>query len=686
VSDTPISPLLQRPPPTMPAPGIPVVDQTNKGGLGYDELRKPPIECVKVTAPLVPNAIKPNDTLVLYWGDVLVDSYLISEEQIRTGVLVFNVAPSRILDGLNVEVRYHSFSALAGNEAVSNSYFVNVDTEVPGDPDPVPLTPTLNENLAKPNGIPLIIDDAVANQGVTVTIVPWLFMEEGDVLTLTWGQTQLKQPPLTAVQVNKPVVIPVSAATILATPNTLGLQVFYDIRDVVGNWSLHSLPALTDIEAGPNTLPAPRIEKAVGDNDLDLAELGTSDANVYIPSYLGWSIGDLVVLHWLGVTSGGLPVDDSVSYVMLPEDEGFPARLQIKNSTVVAIAGGRALVYYEVNGLRRSRRVAITVSGQVQPLPAPSVREQVGGVIDPEAVAGAGATVIVQAYPGMASTHRIVLYWNGVTAAGGNTQHTEEKSGNNQAQDITFKVPKAAHVDGLAGGTVDAYYTVVSGAVSRDSVHVSLSVKAASPGFDLIKPSVPKALGDGSRLNFDTAMYEDEYLSVIVNYRGMAAGQKVQLHWAGSVVYQSEIKTVSVVGNLEFRVPRMEVVDVIGRSANITYTVTLANGTGVGTSAALVLSVDPQAYDLIAPVISADNSIVTLQYPGMNVPHTGRVRWQGVVKHDTQEQNLDTRPEQFRIPLSWVTENRGREVLINYSVYRGDGRHFMFSRVLRKQL
>jgi hypothetical protein len=667
----------------MPQPGIPVIDQINKGGLGYDELRKPPIGPVKVTAPLIPGAIQPNDTLVLYWNDVLVDSYLISLEQIRTGFLVFNVDPNRILDGDDVEVRYHSFTGLAGNEAVSFSYYVDVDTQIPGDPDPIPLTPTLNENLAKPNGIPLVIDDAIASQGVTVTIVPWYFMEEGDVLTLTWGQTQLKQPPLTAAQVGRPVVIRVDTATILSTPNTLGLRVSYDIRDVVGNWSLYSLPAITDVEAGPNTMPAPRIEKAVGDNDLDLAELGTSDANVYIPVYQNWNAYDSVVLHWLGVTAGGLPVEESVSYIMQPEDEGFPVRLEVKNETVVAIAGGRAIVYYEVNGLRRSRRVSITVSGAIQPLREPSVLEQVGGMLDPANVGPTGATVVVKAYPGMNSTHRVILYWNGVTAGGGHTQFTEEKPGNNLAQDITFKVPKAAHVDGLAGGTVDVYYTVLSGDVSRDSGHVPLSVKVESPGFDLRPPRVPKAYGDGTRLNFDSAMYYDDYLPVIVSYTGMAIGQKVQLRWAGTAVYQEE-KTVAVVGDLEFLVPRMEVIDVIGRSASINYTVTLANGTVVGTSPALPLQVDPQAYDLVPPVISADNRKVTLHYTDMHSPHTGRVRWEGVVKHDTNEQDLDTRPEEFDIPTTWVTENRGREVLINYTVYRGEGRHLIFSRVLRK--
>lgn len=222
-----------------------------------------------------------------------------------------------------------------------------------------------------------------------------------------------------------------------------------------------------------------------------------------------------------------------------------------------------------------------------------------------------------------------------------------------------------------------------SGGLSSDAWPFTL-VKA--PVFNLIRPTVPKATGDGTHFNFDTAMYEDSYLSVMVNYTGMATGQTIQLQWSGWVAWHSEIKTVGAVGSIEFRVPRIEVVDAIGRTVPITYTVRLADGTSVGTSAVLALVIAPQAFDLVPPTISANNLIVTVTYPGMNTPHTARVRWQGVKTHDTGEQNLDTRAEEFEIHASWISENKGREVLINYTVYRNDGHHFLFSRVLRKRM
>jgi hypothetical protein len=204
--------------------------------------------------------------------------------------------------------------------------------------------------------------------------------------------------------------------------------------------------------------------------------------------------------------------------------------------------------------------------------------------------------------------------------------------------------------------------------------------------INLLPPTVPKAYGDGTRLSFDTAMYYDDYLSVMIDYTGMDIGQKIQLRWGGPVVYQSQVLTVTVVEPVEFQIPRMEVIDVIGGSVTITYSVALPNGHAVGTSTALTLRVDAQPLDLIPPTISANNGIVTVLYTGMNTPHTGRVRWEGAVKHDTGDQNLDTRPEEFVIPTSWIAENAGLEVSINYTVYRGGGQHLLFSRVLRKRM
>ena len=79
---------------------------------------------------------------------------------------------------------------------------------------------------------------------------------------------------------------------------------------------------------------------------------------------------------------------------------------------------------------------------------------------------------------------------------------------------------------------------------------------------------------------------------------------------------------------------------------------------------------------------------VTVYYPDITDGDKGRVRWSGVVVHDTQEQYLEAgRVEEFNIPSAWFSESKGTAVLVNYSVLTDrDSERLMFSRVLRINL
>jgi hypothetical protein len=461
--------------PTMPAPWIPVLEQSNKGGLGVDELRRNPPVPVRVTSLRSPGIIV-NSTLTLYWDGIVVDQYVMSQEQYDTGMVNFDVMPSDIADGVDVEIYYTSITPEGVNPTVSESYFVRVNTTVPGNP---PLNPTdpINTNLQPPRDIPKPVTDANSASGITVTIPNWVNMEVGDVLTLTWGQTRIPfGRPLEQADLDHPLTIHVSQATILANSNTLGLKVFYDIRDIVGNWSLNSPPFLTDVEAGPNTMPAVRVTEADVNGDIDLSRLGTGNAHVTVPVYTPWTALDHVAIRWHGLTAAGTSVDETVEFNMTPDDEGFPVTREIQNATVTAIAGGTAVVYYEVNNVRRSRRKALTVSGAIPPLTKPQVLEAQNGELDPATLPAAGATVGVPQYPGMALNDRIYLYWDGTTAAGDATHYTADQVVTTLGF-VTFSVPTAANVTPLAGGSVKIYYTVVSGLVSRTSETLDLDVK-----------------------------------------------------------------------------------------------------------------------------------------------------------------------------------------------------------------
>lgn len=512
---------LQLPDPTLPAPWVPVAQ--NKGGLGVDELRKNPPVPVRVTA-LADRGLMPGALMTLFWGGFQVDSYILRQEQIDTGLLSFDVSPGEIVDGENIEVSYRSLTAEGLNPTVSFPCYIRVNTQVPGDP---PLNPSepVNAGLSPPSGIPRPVTDAHVATGIDVIILNWVNMEADDVVTLTWGNTRIAHPPLTIGEVNRPVTIHVDGDTILANSNTLGLKIYYDIRDIVGNWSLNSKPFITDIEAGPNTMPAPRITEAQGDDDIALPELGSSDAHVIVPVYSPWAVNDNVTVLWEGLTAGGIRVDERVSYFTQADEEGFSVTKEITNATVAAIGGGSAIVYYEVNGTRRSRRKAITVSGTTQRLAGPTIAQQSGGVLDPARVPQTGATVIVKAIPGMDVGDTVYLYWDGLTAAGGTTQYSTQTDVTDSNADITFTVEKAKHVVPLAGGSLKLHYTLVNGAVSRESETTSYSVAPLSAAIrEDFTGQPPQLLQAGATL--DTGLISIHFMDGL-GYAGFPQNDKL---------------------------------------------------------------------------------------------------------------------------------------------------------------
>lgn len=490
--------------PTMPAPWIPVLEQSNKGGLGVGELRKNPPVPVRVTA-FRDAGITVDSTLSLYWDRVLVDQYVMSQEQHDTGMVNFDVHPNEIPDGVDIEIFYTSVTREGVNPTVSEPYFVLVNTRVPGNP-PLNATEPVNNNLPPPRGIPNPVTDGNSATGITVIIDNWVNMEIGDILTLTWGQTRIPfGRPLEQADLDRPLAIFVSQATILANSNMLGLKVFYDIRDIVDNWSLNSPPFITDVEAGPNTMPAVRVTEADANGNIDLARLGTGNAHVMVPVYTPWTALDRVAIRWHGLTAGGTSVDETVEFNMTPDDEGFPVTKEIQNATVTAIAGGTAVVYYEVNNVRRSRRRPLTVSGVIPPLPKPQLLEEQNGVLDPATLPAAGATVVVPQYPGMALNDRIYLYWEGTTAAGDPTHYSADQPVTALGF-VTFSVPTAANITPLAGGSVRIFYTVVTGLASRTSDTLDLSVKRNQPvlkieDFDIPGNNIIQAGGSFATLN-----------------------------------------------------------------------------------------------------------------------------------------------------------------------------------------
>ncbi|CAI2091734.1 Uncharacterised protein [Serratia ficaria] len=198
-------------------------------------------------------------------------------------------------------------------------------------------------------------------------------------------------------------------------------------------------------------------------------------------------------------------------------------------------------------------------------------------------------------------------------------------------------------------------------------------------------PDITDITGEKSKKITKAYYYRLPYLTVSVpHYEGMAAGDVVSIRWTGpNHTYSSEEKTIATPGAVTFRIPRVEVIDSIGRTAQISFAVKQANGI-VERSSALPIQVEGQELDLPPPVMSNDLREVKVKFNGMNGSHRISVRLEGVKTHDTSLQPGSFSGElSFDIPEGWLQENRSKTVLINYAVGDEWGSQFQFSQALR---
>ena len=210
---------------------------------------------------------------------------------------------------------------------------------------------------------------------------------------------------------------------------------------------------------------------------------------------------------------------------------------------------------------------------------------------------------------------------------------------------------------------------------------------STSTTLDPANPKVLEAYGAaGDRLDFDSVYHAEHITAQVPHYTGMARGHTVRMTWENPRhFYHSEVVTVGTPGVIDIRIPRIEVIDAIGHTVKVYFTVRTAPDTPLIYSEYLLLRIDPQAFDLIAPTLSSDQKTVSVNYVGLVTGYTVRIRATGKTTWDSDERDVQTGVTPiFTLPAHWIAENQGIDTLINYSVYKsGSGQRLMFSKVLR---
>lgn len=407
---------------------LPYIDDvTINGGLNYLALKADPtLKVIINCGPFLPAV--PGDRIDLYWkgsDDI--------ERQVGTRTFNLNEItasfPIPVAVALEAqegpgEIRY-TYTDSASTYP-SESMLCLIKTRVPGNPYSAPNLPEtiyINEAMSAPTVDPVDIDLSNVARGATVTISAWQNMYEGDVVTLNWGGYPLKQPPLTAAQVGKTLVITVSKDDILTAGNSDELPVSYEIRDVVNNWSLNSPATLVNVDTNINLLEKPDcVDVDAGILNYDSLGSDSSLVMVKTPAPI-FSVGDMVTLYWKGFNAQGAAI---VTHYELPvASVTGRLRFDVPNEDVALFIGGSTTsVSYTVDStstgqLETSRSVMFAVIGTQADLPAPTLENGlVAGVFEPASLPAQGARISLPAYPGMGEFDRIFLSWEGEDSNG----------------------------------------------------------------------------------------------------------------------------------------------------------------------------------------------------------------------------------------------------------------------------
>lgn len=574
----------------LPPPNIPAAA---KGGLGYEDIGRNPTASVRVLiGPW--DGYEDGDTVFLMQGSRVMHSVRASaaDKYGTVEMWVPNSAFALMEDG-----RY-AFSARVVNAlglpVDSPSVTVLIKISVPGGLDTDPATPYINEALALPVVVPLPVTPTT--EQVSVTAAAWVNMFEGDTIVFRWGVTGNDMTHVvTAEQARErsPITVVFDRAKIDRGGTGAGINVNYYITDIVGDWSLWSRPAK---DGAPR---APRVRPTVGDlgETIDLDELGSADVFAEVRRL---DEGDRVVVHMVGSTASGQPVApwDSDPFIARYDDD--PLDQPIPNRLFKDMAQGRCSIWYTLTrgGVSSdSLRRHLAVTAKVAVLTPPTVEEAVDGSIDPEAL-GESAHVLVAAHALIGFGAEVTMTMTGTTAGGDTVSHSEKQDiGRNPIFPLRFEVPasKLRALKGMSATfsyTVDTFETVNGRAVRRrlgtyalfPSPSRDYDIKGASD--DLPLPVLPQAEGD----RIDPDRIGDAVL-VQVDTSALTSGDIVVLDWRGTGGPQTYTDELLVRGaQVEFRVPKAQLMPHVGADLLISYSVELKAG-GTKRAGTLVLHV-----------------------------------------------------------------------------------------------
>ncbi|MDZ4018478.1 hypothetical protein [Pseudomonas sichuanensis] len=528
----------------------------------------------------------------------------------------------------------------------------------------------LNDSPANPRlgiGYELLKSPIRLHAGMPIT------PRNGDSAILYWNNQQVDRIDINAENIDKP-RLEFSVPTLYIQPPQG--SVYYEYTDTdAGN----TTPSLTRTIA-VNTLvpggPGPDLNPPFNDNlqacvvtPNPVTSLSAS-VTVQVPQWLNKEAGDELVVTW-----GSIPVaHPKVTNPNGGETVTIPVDVLMQAGTQPSLP-----VFYEIrDSVDNYSRLARPTQVPVQ-LPAPQVIAN-GSVVTQIDLNGLNQLEARISNYGMQPGDTVTVVWSGVVVR----QKTEPVV-------VTGPLPiplDLAWAQENKDRQVTVTYVVTRNGRTMSSSPVTLQVVEGDEGIFLPPPTVNDL--QSGQLDYYWLLDNrgGEATIVVPAYTGMKPGHSVRVTWANNINWNTEAKTVGTIGPMEFKIRNTEIIDTIGGSANVNYTVVTATGAPPVASTHTVCRVkdNPPPFESMPPP--------TLQGLNLRIPKSGqttwavRVRWYHPESGWQQESPIlhygyNGQPYlDYTVPQAWVTANRGRLVYISYSMSVGTDR-IRISRYLR---
>lgn len=362
-------------------------------------------------------------------------------------------------------------------------------------------------------------------------------MNIGDLIDLIWLGTRANGTPylyeaqhiVSANEVGHLIYIPVMNEHIALLENGT-IDVSYRVSNDA--WQILDVRVsehlLARIGQHVADLPAPIIVEAP-DGVLD-PEVNPGNVTLRV-AYPGTMAGDTLTWYWLGHPLEGsgsdwIPITTAIA--------GKPVDFTIPRSLIEPNINDEVRVLYTlkrgVSGKYQfSATLNLVIGKIIGELPAPSVVEASGGVLDPMD-ALSGATVQVS-YASMETQDIVTLVWLG--SPGGGTPADQEKPGNASGL-VEFKMP-APVVGANIGREVSVSYRVKRYTAEKPSVVLRLPVLPfGNPDKDLPHPAITQA--DSQTMTLNLATFTGNATTTVAKWPFILAGQRVWLRLEGETV------------------------------------------------------------------------------------------------------------------------------------------------------